>query len=280
MLFHTKSTLNVGGKIIDLSTPKVMGILNITPDSFFDGNKYLFEKDFLLKAEQMLVDGANIIDVGGYSTRPNASEVNVEEEIARIKPVLKSLKKFFPEAILSIDTFRSQVAEIAVSEGAAIINDVSGGNIDDQMFNTVAKCKVPYILMHMRGTPQTMSKLNEYNNITTDILDELLIKIKVLKELNVKDIIVDPGFGFAKNIDQNYLLLKNLSYFKVLEFPIMVGVSRKSMIYKVLDITSDEALNGTSVLNTIAILNGASLLRVHDVKQAVEAIKLVKKYLN
>ncbi|MEM6299055.1 MAG: dihydropteroate synthase [Bacteroidota bacterium] len=271
---QTFQTLNLNGKLLDLSIPKVMGILNVTPDSFFSGSRVESERVILEQVEKMLSEGAAILDVGGYSTRPDASDIPVEEEISRIRPAIKAIKRAFPTAIVSIDTFRSEVARVAVSEGATIINDVSGGNLDEKMFQTVADLGVLYILMHMRGTPQTMKTLNQYEDLIGDIVDELQKKIYKLNVLGVTDIIIDPGFGFAKNIPQNFKLLRHMQSLSILERPILAGVSRKSMIYKTLDTDPTQALNGTTALNMVALQNGAKILRVHDVKEAVETVTL------
>ncbi|AXE21070.1 dihydropteroate synthase [Runella rosea] len=270
-----KKTLNIGGKLLDLSTPQVMGIMNITPDSFYSESRVNQLDEAYKKAERMLSEGASILDLGGHSTRPGADAVSEQEERKRILPVVEMLCKHFPNAILSIDTFRASVARQAVEAGAHIINDIAGGNLDPQMFETVAALNVPYILMHSRGTPQTMKDLNQYEDLVTDVLQELQAKIYQLQQLGVKDIVADMGFGFAKNADQNYVLLNELRSFQALNVPILAGVSRKSMIWRKLNITPDQSLNGTTVLNTVALLNGASILRVHDVKEAVEAVKLV-----
>ncbi|MCP1382973.1 dihydropteroate synthase [Runella salmonicolor] len=270
-----KKTLNIGGKLLDLSTPQVMGIMNITPDSFYSESRVNQLDEAYKKAERMLSEGASILDLGGHSTRPGADAVSEEEERKRILPVVAMLCKNFPDAILSIDTFRASVARQAVDAGAHIINDIAGGNLDPQMFETVAALNVPYILMHSRGTPQTMKDLNQYEDLVTDVLRELQAKIYQLQQLGVKDIVADMGFGFAKNADQNYVLLNELKSFQALNVPILAGVSRKSMIWRKLNITPDQSLNGTTVLNTVALLNGASILRVHDVREAVEAVKLV-----
>ncbi|NBB22118.1 dihydropteroate synthase [Runella sp. CRIBMP] len=270
-----KKTLNIGGKLLDLSTPQVMGIMNITPDSFYSESRVNQLDEAYKKAERMLSEGASILDLGGHSTRPGADAVSEEEERKRILPVVEMLRKNFPNAILSIDTFRASVARQAVEAGAHIINDIAGGNLDPQMFETVAALNVPYILMHSRGTPQTMKDLNQYEDLVTDVLRELQAKIYQLQQFGVKDIVADMGFGFAKNADQNYVLLNELKSFKALNVPILAGVSRKSMIWRKLNITPDQSLNGTTVLNTVALLNGASILRVHDVREAVEAVKLV-----
>jgi dihydropteroate synthase len=271
-----KKTLNIGGKLLDLSLPQVMGILNVTPDSFYSGSRVLQTEDAYKKAERMISEGASILDLGGHSTRPGADAVSEEEELKRVLPVVEMIQKRFPNAIISIDTFRSSVARQAVAAGAHIINDIAGGNLDADMFETVAALNVPYILMHSRGTPQTMKELNQYDNLVTDVLRELQTKIYQLQQLGIKDIVADMGFGFAKNADQNYVLLNELKAFQILNVPLLIGVSRKSMIWRKLNITADQSLNGTTVLNTIALMNGAHILRVHDVKEAVEAVKLVQ----
>lgn len=274
-----KKTLNIAGKLLDLSTPQVMGILNVTPDSFFSGSRVLQIEDAYKKADKMLSEGASMLDIGGHSTRPGADAVSEEEELTRVLPVVEMLRKRFPEAIISIDTFRASVARKSIEAGAHIINDIAGGNLDPLMFETVAELNVPYILMHSRGTPQTMKELNQYDDLVTDVLRELQAKIYQLRQLGVKDIVADMGFGFAKNADQNYVLLRELRAFEALEVPLLVGVSRKSMIWRKLDITPDQSLNGTTALNTVAILNGANILRVHDVKEAIEVVKLVRLLL-
>lgn len=266
------------GNLVSLDTPKVMGILNITPDSFYAGSRTNALEDIVSKAGQMLQEGAFILDVGGYSTRPEADNVSTKTEIERVVPAIKAICQSFPEAYISVDTFRSDVARAAIEAGASMVNDVSGGNLDDQMFETVASLKVPYVLMHMRGTPETMKTLTGYNHLLNDIAAELSVKISALKNLGVADVIIDPGFGFAKTIDQNYDILRNLGYFKRLKLPILAGLSRKSMIYRTLDGTAQEALNGTTALNMAALINGASILRVHDVKEATETIKLYQAY--
>lgn len=271
-----KKTLNIGGKLLDLSIPQVMGILNITPDSFYSGSRVLQLDDAYKKAEKMLSEGASILDLGGHSTRPGADAVSETEEANRVLPVIEMLRKHFPRAIISIDTFRASVARQAIEAGAHIINDIAGGNLDPLMFETVAALQVPYILMHSRGTPQTMKDLNQYDDLMTDVMRELQAKIYELQQLGVKDIVADMGFGFAKNADQNYVLLRELRAFEILNVPLLVGVSRKSMIWRKLNITPDQSLNGTTALNTVALLNGASILRVHDVKEAVETVKLMQ----
>ena len=270
-------TINCKGTLIDLALPKVMGILNITPDSFFDGGKYKNESDFLSQTEKMLLEGATFIDVGAYSSRPGAKHISEEEELQRIVPVINLLVKNFPEIIISVDTFRSKVAKETIQTGAAIINDISGGKMDDNMFSTVANLQVPYILMHMLGTPQDMQKNPVYENVTKEIISFFAAQIHKLHQLKLNDVIIDVGFGFGKTIDHNFEILKNLSLFKSLNAPILAGISRKSMLYKTLDISAQEALNATTSANTIALLNGANILRVHDVKEAVEAVKIVNQ---
>lgn len=270
-------TINCKGTLLDLNSPKVMGILNITPDSFYDGGMYKDEISILNQTEKMLVDGATFIDVGAYSSRPGAAEVSEEEELKRIVPVIELLIKKFPDIIISVDTFRSKVAKETISLGAAIINDISGGNLDFKMYETIAKLKVPYILMHMAGTPKTMQNNPTYEDVTKDLIYFFSEKIDQLHRLNVSDIIIDVGFGFGKTIEHNFQLLRNMSVFQHLDKPILAGLSRKSMLYKTLDITAQEALNATTSANTIALLNGANILRVHDVKEAVEAVTLVNQ---
>jgi len=276
-VFFTRKTLRVRGQLIDLSTPLVMGILNNTPDSFYDGGKYNNVKNLCERAELMLAEGATFLDIGGYSTRPNAEDISEAEELKRVLPAIKELAKRFPEANISVDTFRANVAKAAVGEGACIVNDISGGQLDDKMFETLAQLKVPYVLMHSRGTPKTMSQLTDYENIIEEMMDYFQHRLRLLSDLGCNDVILDLGFGFAKTLEQNYFLLKNLAYFKALNHPILAGVSRKSMIFKKLNITPADSLNGTTVLNTVAITNGASILRVHDVKEAKEVISLMVK---
>jgi len=267
-------TINCKGKLVDLSTCKVMGILNLTPDSFYDGGKYINENDILSQAEKMLGDGATFIDVGAYSSRPNAEDINETEELRRIVPIIDILVKTFPNILLSIDTFRSRVAESSIQAGACIINDISAGKLDNCMLQTVANLRVPYIMMHMKGTPQTMQKQTHYDHLVKDILFYLSQRVAAAKALGMVDMIIDPGFGFAKTMAQNFELLSKLDLFKIMDLPILVGLSRKSMIFKSLDISANEALNGTTVLNTVALQKGANILRVHDVKEAVECVKL------
>lgn len=270
-------TINCKGNLVDLSSPKVMGILNITPDSFYDGGKYKNETDILFQTEKMLNEGATFIDVGAYSSRPGAAHISEKEELNRIVSVIELLVKNFPEIIISVDTFRSEVAKQTITKGAAIINDISGGTMDPNMFQTVADLQVPYIVMHMLGTPQNMQQNPVYKDVTKEIISFFAAQIFKLHQLKVNDIIIDVGFGFGKTIQHNYQILNNLSLFKSLDAPILAGVSRKSMLYKPLEITANEALNATAVANTIALLHGASILRVHDVKEAVEAIKIVSQ---
>lgn len=270
-------TINCKGRLIDLSFPKVMGILNSTPDSFYDGGKYKDEKSTLLQVEKMLNEGAAFIDVGAYSSRPGAAYISEEEETQRILPVIELLLKEFPEIIISVDTFRSAIAKKTIENGAAMINDISGGKMDNQMFKTVANLQVPYVLMHMLGTPQNMQKDPKYTNVIQEVIAFFSKQIAALHQLKVNDVIIDVGFGFGKTNTHNFELLQDLSLFKNLEAPILAGISRKSMLYKTLDISAKEALNATTSANTIALLNGANILRVHDVKEAVEAIKIVEK---
>ena len=270
-------TINCKGTLVDLSSPKVMGILNITPDSFFDGGKYKSESDILSQVEKMLRHGATFIDVGAYSSRPGAKHISEEEELNRILPVINLLIKSFPEIIISVDTFRSRVAQETINAGAAIINDISGGTMDEKMFTTAANLQVPYILMHMLGTPQNMQRNPVYSDVTREIISFFAAQIHKLHQLKLNDIIIDVGFGFGKTIDHNFEILKNLSLFKSLDTPILAGISRKSMLYKTLNISAQQALNATTSANTIALLNGASILRVHDVREAIEAIKIVNQ---
>jgi dihydropteroate synthase len=266
--------LNFKNKKLDLSTPAVMGILNVTPDSFFDGGKYMDEKSILAQTEKMLLEGADIIDIGACSTRPGSAPVSEEEEIKRLLPAIQLVKKKFPDAIISADTFRSNVAKLAVSEGADMLNDISGGTMDEKMFDTVAKLSIPYILMHIQGTPQTMQSNPQYKNVVAEVINYFIHRTNLARAKGIQQIIIDPGFGFGKTIEHNYELLKNLSSFKKLKLPILVGVSRKSMINKILGTKPEDALNGTTVIHTIALTGGANILRVHDVKEAKEVIKI------
>lgn len=269
-------TINCKGQLLDLSTPKVMGILNITPDSFYDGGKHKIEKDILKHVEKMLTEGATFVDIGAYSSKPGADFVNEAEELKRILPIVSSILKEFPNTLLSIDTFRSEVARQCIDTGAAIINDISAGKLDNNMLETVAKLGVPYVMMHMKGTPQTMQQHTNYNNLVKDILFYFSERLAVARKLGIVDFIIDPGFGFAKTLEQNFELLNQLELFNMLELPLLVGISRKSMIYKTLHNSANEALNGTTALNTIALQKGANILRVHDVKEAMETIMLVQ----
>ncbi|GEO05093.1 dihydropteroate synthase [Adhaeribacter aerolatus] len=276
-VFYKKSTLNAGGKIVSLASPVVMGILNITPDSFFDGGQYTTFENYLARAEKMLEEGATILDIGGYSSRPGAVDIAPDEEQARVVPAIKAIKQAFPDCLISIDTFRAQVAEAAVNAGADIINDISGGELDAAMFETAGRLRVPYILMHMRGNPQTMNQLTQYEDIIQELVHYFEQKTAALYALGLTNIILDPGFGFAKTIDQNFEVLRRLDDLKIMGLPILAGLSRKSMTYKTLNIPASEALAGTIALNTIALMHGANILRVHDVKEAVQTIKLIKK---
>ncbi|MAD96884.1 MAG: dihydropteroate synthase [Flavobacteriaceae bacterium] len=273
-------TINCKGRLVDLTSPKVMGVLNITPDSFFDGGLYKDERSILGQVEKMLAEGATFIDVGAYSSRPGADHVSEQEELSRMAPVIELILKKFPDTLISVDTFRSAVARKSIELGAALINDISGGNLDADMFSTIAELNVPYIAMHMQGTPQTMQNNPKYEDIVHDLIYFFSKKIDELHRLNVSDIIIDVGFGFGKTIAQNYDLLDKLSLFQNLDKPILAGVSRKSMLYKPLEISPQEALNATTAANTVALLNGANILRVHDVKEAVEAVKIVSLLKN
>lgn len=267
-------TINCKGKLIDLSTPKVMGILNVTPDSFFDGGRYKDENSILNQVETMLNQGATFIDIGAYSSRPNADFVTEDEELQRIVPIVELLVKHFPEIIISVDTFRSEIAKQTIKAGASLINDISAGILDKNMLETVANLSVPYIMMHMRGTPQTMQTLTDYDNLTKDINFYFSERISKARALGIIDLILDPGFGFAKTTQQNFELLNQLELLNIADLPLLVGVSRKSMIYKTLDTTAQNALNGTTALHMIALQKGAKILRVHDVKEAKECITL------
>ncbi|MCW8981093.1 MAG: dihydropteroate synthase [Altibacter sp.] len=269
-------TINCNGKLLDLSTPRVMGIINVTPDSFYDGGTTISSEAILKQARKMLSEGAAILDVGGYSSRPGASTVSEAEELKRVLPAIENILAEFPDTILSIDTFRAAVAKEAVIKGAAIVNDISGGRLDDTMYTTVSQLGVPYILMHMRGTPQTMAQEAKYEDVTQEVLFYFSEKLTLARQAGINDIIADPGFGFAKTRQQSFELLNQLDQFQSLEIPFLAGISRKSMVYKTLESTPEEALNGTTALNTIALLKGASILRVHDVREAVECITLVQ----
>lgn len=274
-------TLNCKGRLLSLDTPCVMGIINTTPDSFFVGNRKIEVNAAIDSVGKMMEDGASIIDIGGQSTHPSSTLLSADEELERLLPVLESIVRFYPEIILSVDTFYAKVAIAAVQAGASIINDISGGNIDEAMISSVgAMSNVPYVCMHMRGMPQTMKALTQYDNLSLDILDFFVKKIETCRRAGIQDVVIDPGFGFAKKLEQNYELLRHLSDFKILEKAILVGISRKRMIYSPIATSADHALNGTTVVNTIALLNGANILRVHDVKEAMQAIQLVKMYKN
>ena len=270
--------INVKGQLMDLSQPKVMGILNVTPDSFYAQSRLQTEKEIILRLQEMENEGASIMDIGAYSSRPNAQHISIEEEMERLRNCLTLVNKECPNAIVSIDTFRADIAKMCVEEyGAAMINDISAGNMDKQMFATIAQLGVPYIIMHMQGTPQDMQSAPHYDNLLKEVFYFFSEKISKLRDLGVKDIILDPGFGFGKTLEHNYQLMNHLEEFSLFELPLLVGGSRKSMIYKLLDITPQEALNGTTVLNTVALLKGANILRVHDVKEAVETVRIIGK---
>jgi dihydropteroate synthase len=276
--FEKKHLINCCGKILDLSLPRVMGILNITPDSFYDGGKYQSDAALKERVKNMYEEGADIIDVGASSTRPGATEISLKEEWLRLSKALKLVRDLYPDIILSVDTSRSEIAKKVVNEfDVNIINDISAGNADPEMFETIATLQVPYVIMHMQGNPQTMQVKPHYKDILTKIIGFLVKKSEELKKLGVNDIIADPGFGFGKTIEQNYLLLSHLQSFKILDLPILVGLSRKSMIYKELGIVAEEALNGTTVINTLALERGAGILRVHDVKEAKQTVQLFLK---
>ena len=267
-------TINCRGSLIDLSSPKVMGILNVTPNSFYDGGKYADEKSMLSQVEKMLTEGAAFIDIGAYSSKPSAEFVTEQEETQRLLPIIKLVLQYFPEALISVDTFRANVAKAAIENGACIINDIAAGGLDENMMKTVAELQVPYIMMHMKGNPQTMQSLAQYDNVTKEVLFYFSEKVAQARRLGINDLIIDPGFGFAKTLEQNFEIMNNLELFQLLELPLLVGISRKSMIYKTLNTSAAFALNGTSVLNTIALQKGSTILRVHDVKEAVECVNL------
>lgn len=270
--------INVKGQLIDLSQPKVMGILNVTPDSFYAESRLQTEKEIILRLQEMENEGASIMDIGAYSSRPNAQHISIEEEMERLRNCLTLVNKECPNAIVSIDTFRADIAKMCVEEyGAAMINDISAGNMDKQMFATIAQLGVPYIIMHMQGTPQDMQSAPHYDNLLKEVFYYFSEKISKLRDLGVKDIILDPGFGFGKTLEHNYQLMNHLEEFSTFELPLLVGISRKSMIYKLLGTSPEEALNGTTALNTISLLKGANILRVHDVKAAREAVTIVGK---
>lgn len=277
-MLYEQTTINCRGRLLDLSSPLVMGILNVTPDSFFENSRVNDVLLLLEKAEKQLKEGAAILDIGGMSTRPGAEMISEMAELNRILPTIRTIVRAFPEAIVSVDTFRASIARACINEGAHIINDISGGSLDDQMYETVADLNVPYILMHTKGTPQTMQSLAHYDDIALEILDYFIKRVGILRDLGVKDIILDVGLGFAKNTEQNFELLKKLSVFKILECPILAGISRKGMIWKTLGIKPEEALNGTTAAHVFALQGGAKILRVHDVKEAVETIRIFEKF--
>ena len=272
--------INCKGHLIDLEHPKVMGILNLTPDSFYDGGKYKSASDIVKQVEKMLNEGATFIDIGAYSSRPKAKHISQDEELSRLLPVLELVIKEFPNALISIDTFRSHVADKAIAAGACMVNDISGGALDEDMFATIAKLQVPYILMHMVGTPQTMQQNIQYENLIKDMIFYFSQKVFALRKLGVNDLILDPGFGFSKTLDQNYELLQKLELFSGMNLPVLVGLSRKSMLYKLLDLDANRALNATTSVNTIALMKGASILRVHDVQEAMETVRIFEKIMN
>ncbi len=270
--------MNVKGRLLDLSTPQVMGILNVTPDSFYSDSRMQTEKDIADRAQQIIDEGASIIDIGAYSSRPNAEHISAEEEMNRLRTGLDILNRNHPDAVISVDTFRAEVAEQCVKEyGVAMINDISAGEMDNRMFATVAELGVPYIMMHMQGTPQNMQNEPHYDNLMKEVFLYFATKVQQLRDLGVKDIILDPGFGFGKTLEHNYELMAHLDEFSVFELPLLVGVSRKSMIYKLLGGTPQDSLNGTTVLDTVALMKGAHILRVHDVREAVEVVRMTEK---
>lgn len=278
-VFSSNKTLNMGGRLMDLSQPRVMGILNVTPDSFYSGSR-VSPENVLEVAEQMIKEGAYFLDVGGYSSRPGALNISVDEELKRVVPVIGAIKKVFPHATVAVDTFRSEVAHQAVQAGAELVNDISAGWLDEKMLSVVAHAGVPYIMMHMRGTPQTMRTQTEYQNLLKEMIDYFNQRIFLARQAGIKDIIIDPGFGFAKTVQQNFQILRQLKQFELLELPILAGISRKSMIWNTLSIEPTDALNGTTALNMMALMNGANILRVHDVKPAMECIKLYQQTLS
>ncbi|HXD93177.1 MAG TPA: dihydropteroate synthase [Bacteroidia bacterium] len=276
--FESKFNLRANGKMLSLEKPVVMGVLNLTPDSFYDGGTLLTEKDLLAKAEKHVKEGASILDLGAVSTKPNAAEVGEEEELIRLLPALKLLRKTFPNVFISVDTYRSNIAIAVANEGADIINDISGGTFDINMLETVVKLKLPYVIMHIQGTPQTMQQNPQYKNVVTNVFDFFTQQIKAAQQNGIEQLILDVGFGFGKTLEHNYELLAQLKKFEVLGFPLLAGVSRKSMVNKVIGTKPENALNGTTVVNTLALLNGANILRVHDVKEAMQVIQLVNCY--
>lgn len=277
-MLYEQTTINCQGKLLDLSSPIVMGIMNVTPDSFFEGSRAGNVMSLLDQAEKQLAEGAKILDIGGMSTRPGAEMVSEITEMNRIKPAIRAITKVFPEAIVSVDTFRAAIAHACVNEGAHIVDDVSGGRLDPKMFETVAALQVPYVLMHMKGTPKTMQSLAQYDDVALEILDFFIKKVGILRGMGMKDILLDVGFGFAKNTEQNFELLNKLPVFKILECPILAGISRKGMIWKTLGVTAEDSLIGTTAAHVFALQGGAKILRVHDVKAAIETICIFEKY--
>ncbi|HOT14331.1 MAG TPA: dihydropteroate synthase [Bacteroidales bacterium] len=277
-MISNKYTINVNGSLVEIDHPLVMGIVNITPDSFFSGSRFVTEKEIIDRTQQIIDEGGSIVDIGAYSTRPGAEYVDEATEKARLKVALTVIRANFPEVIISLDTFRAEIARWTVEKyNIGIVNDISGGTLDEKMFQTVASLKVPYILMHMRGNPSNMNDYAVYNDVVKEVIFELSEKVDKLKEMGVSDIIIDPGFGFAKTLEQNYQLLNKLEVFQFFDLPVLVGISRKSMIYRLLQTNPEQAINGTTALNTIALLKGAKILRVHDVKEAVETVKIVSQ---
>lgn len=276
-LFLQKYTLQIKGRLLTLDKPKIMGILNLTPDSFYEDSRVKTSEALLSKARHMVNEGADFLDLGGYSTRPGAKDISIQEEIDRVVPAVELLRKEFPASYLSIDTFRSKVAQAAVSAGADLVNDISAGNLDHEMIQMVASLQVPYIAMHMKGNPQNMQSLSEYSDVLLEILQYFANKVALFKKFGIKDVIIDPGFGFAKTMEQNFFLMKNLRRFEIFGLPLLAGISRKSMIHKSLQITASEAINGTTALNMFALMQGANILRVHDVKEAKETIILFEQ---
>ena len=272
--------INVNGNLMDLEHPRVMGILNVTPDSFYAGSRKQSEEDILQRARQIIEEGGDIIDIGAYSSRPDAKHISTEEETSRLRKALTLLNREMPEVVISVDTFRSDIAKMCVEEyGVAIVNDISAGNMDKNMMPTVAKLGVPYVMTHIKGTPQDMQKKPEYDNVLKDVMYYFSEKVQKMRDLGAKDIIIDPGFGFGKTVEHNYILMNKLEEFRIFDLPILVGISRKSMIYRLLGNTPEDALNGTTVLNTISLMKGANILRVHDVKEACEAVKIYCKLI-
>ena len=272
--------INVNGNLMDLEHPRVMGILNVTPDSFYAGSRKQSEEDILQRARQIIEEGGDIIDIGAYSSRPDAKHISTEEETSRLRKALTLLNREMPEVVISVDTFRADIAKMCVEEyGVAIVNDISAGNMDENMMPTVAKLGVPYVMMHIKGTPQDMQKNPEYDNVLKDVMYYFSEKVQKMRDLGAKDIIIDPGFGFGKTVEHNYILMNKLEEFRIFDLPILVGISRKSMIYRLLSNTPEDALNGTTVLNTISLMKGANILRVHDVKEACEAVKIYCKLI-